>query len=365
MSLATATYSHSATAAVLSGGQWLPSYKPEAASTVTSTQQTVMRVEVPDFDLYFTTALRSLRTEDDYSEVIAEALIDPGVMAVLNLKNQPAGEGDSLQVREVALNFEVVAPRPRAHFVAASLYAMLGLAGHVQIVLPGMNLNLGVNFSMPLSESSRLLQGRQTYFGLMVIERATGLEFEVPEQITADDLNAVSFAYHAIVEREFVWLTNDVTVYMPAAEQYLTWARDPRSTQPNPFEFGPTPTSRTVFGQMVALGEEIVRVSDGVIQDLEKARRALTHLDGRMVPIRVRPLSRVGLYSLPNAPRLPESPWDEKIAACIALENQLNVRLATRYNELAASTLAGLTPAEADAVTTRPALDEDAHLIKE
>jgi hypothetical protein len=108
-----------------------------------------------------------------------------------------------------------------------------------------------------------------------------------------------------------------------------------------------------------------VLIEDGVIQNREEVKRELSRLDGHIVPVKIRPLSRKGRYRLPNAPRLPSAPWDEEIEAYINLEDQLNERLTARYNELAASTLAGLSSEEIEAVTAQPVLDENAHLISD
>jgi hypothetical protein len=298
--------------------------------------------------------------------VMVRAFVDKGVSARLTLMNEPVGDAtDSLQVREVSLNFDVSEHKPRAHFIAASLYAALGLGGPIKISIPEMGLDVGVRFDMPLQEISTLLQSRQTYFGLLVIERATGLELEIPEHITPEDMNAIAFTYHAIVEREFDWLANEVTAQMPATEQYLIWANNPRSTQVNEFSFGPTPASRSIFGQKVELGPETVFIKDGVIRDIEHVRGEFARLDGHMVSVVVRPLSRIGRFSLPLAPRLPSAPWGEKIGSLIALEDSLNERLAIRYHDLAASTLSDLSPEEVQSVTARPDLGEDAHLIND
>ena len=102
-----------------------------------------------------------------------------------------------------------------------------------------------------------------------------------------------------------------------------------------------------------------------MIENRDDLRRELAKNDGHIVPITIRPRGRQGRYVFTNAPRLPDAPWDEKIQSFINLEDKLNERLAARYHELAASTVADLTPEEIEAVTARPELDEDAHLIRD
>jgi hypothetical protein len=366
MSIAAATYSPPINAAILSGGQFL---RPSAStiSPVRPASQDLRRqAEVPDFNLHFGGTLINIENSIDYREVIIESSIAAGVSSILTLKNEPVkGAANYLRVKEVSLNLNVLEHRSRAHFITASLYAALSLAESVNISVPEVNLDVRVRFNIPLSEISKLLQQRQTYFGLLVIERATGLEFGIPEYIPGADLHAIAFAYHAIVAREFVWLANDVTVQMPVTEERLAWVNDPRNMKVSNFDFGPDPTSRTILGQTVALGDQTVLIEDGVIQNREEVKRELSRLDGHIVPVKIRPLSRKGRYRLPNAPRLPSAPWDEEIEAYINLEDQLNERLTARYNELAASTLAGLSSEEIEAVTAQPVLDENAHLISD
>lgn len=328
----------------------------------------MLQVGVPDFDLHFAASLVNLQTTADYSEVIAHAFIDHDVSARLTLKNEPAtGKHDPIQIKEVSLGFEVGAHRPRAHFFLDSLYAMLGLAPGVRVAIPEVGFDVGLRFDVPLPEISTLLQRRQLYFGLIVIERATGLEFEIPEDIPGDDIDSISFAYHAIVEREFRWVCNDVTLMMPATEESLTWIGGLPPAVPGGSAyrvmFGPAPKTRTIFGQTAALGDETLFLDDAVIQNREEVVAELSAKDGHIVPVRFRPLSRMGRYVLTRAPRLPDEPWDERIIGCINLEDTLNERLVARYHELATSSLAGLTPETAEAVTARPTLDEDAHLI--
>ena len=366
MSVATASFYPTVSADVVSGGRWMP---PARSAATPETQEPQLRIEALGFDLFFGAALSDMHLNDDYSVVTVEALIDPGLAAIVTLKTQVADDAGNLRIKEVSINFDVIEHRPRAHFLASSLYAVLPLAGPIRVVLPSMRVDITANFSTPLREVSKLLQSRQTYYGLMVIEQAAGLRLDVPEHITGEEMNSISFTYHAIVERTFYWLAKFITLPMPANEDTLAWLNNLKPTEPGgsiyKLQFGPTPEFRTVLGQTVALGPETVFIDDAVIQNREEVRRELSRLDGHTVPVTIRPVSGMGRYHLPQAPRLPDSPWDEKIGACIKLEDQLNERLADRYNELAASTLAGLTPEEIKVVTERPALGEDAHLIKD
>lgn len=369
MSVAAASYYPSVTADVVSGNSWLPPARSVTNRLVAESQNAMLLIEVPEFDFSFGTPLINLQTKEDYSVVKLEALLDPGLVVLLILRTQVADDAGNLQIKEVSISFDVTEHKPCTHFLAASLYAMLSLAGPIQVMIPGIGLDLTAHFKMPLREVSTLLQSRQAYYGLMVIERATGMRINIPEHISGDDMNSISFAYHAIVERTFDWLAKFITLPVPAREESLGWFTSLQSTVDGgsvyKLRFGPTSASRTILGQAVALGPEIVFIEDGVFQDRAEVLRELSQLDGHLVPVVVRPISGMGRYDLSHAPRLPDSPWDKKIEACIRLEDRLNELLANKYNELAASTVAGLAPEQIEIITARPTLHNDAHLIKE
>ena len=156
---------------------------------------------------------------------------------------------------------------------------------------------------------------------------------------------------------------------MAATDEMLTWFDNLESVDEDgrvyKLMFGPTPTTRSILGREISLGDQTVFINDGIIEEREVVRRELAQKDGHIVPIRVIPRSRKGRYVFANTPRLPETPWDEKVENFVSLENALDERLAASYHDLAASTVAELTPEEIKAVTARPELDEDAYLIRD
>jgi len=129
--------------------------------------------------------------------------------------------------------------------------------------------------------------------------------------------------------------------------------------------FGPSLVVRTILDRQVTLGDQIIFIDDATVENHDDIRQQLSEMDGRIVPITIRSKSRQARYVFSNAPRLPESPWDEKIDSFINVEDTLNVELAARYHTLAASTVADLTPKEIETVIARPELGEDAYLIRE
>lgn len=368
MSAVAATAQPSMTADIMSAGLWQPSKILTPSSAAPEAPDLRLRMSVPDFAMQFAAPMADIRTTKDYSEVVMEAFIDQGVTVRLTLTNEPAKDAyEPLQIREASLQFDVSQHGARAHFFGDSLYAMVALAGEVIITLPGAGLDIRLQFRMPLSEISNLLQRRQIYFGLIVIERATGLKFDIPEFIPGEDIDAISFSYHAIVARDFRWLCNYVAFMLPATQESLNRIKSLPTTEPGGDVYmitpDPRPRSRVILGKTVDLGVENLILDDAVIENRDEVLRELSLGDGHIVHVKFRPLSRKGRYILPAAPRLPDAPWDKSIVGCIELEDALNERLAARYNELAASALIGLPPEEIESLTARPTLDEDAHLI--
>jgi len=92
----------------------------------------------------------------------------------------------------------------------------------------------------------------------MVIEKATGMEFEIPEHETEEGRNAISFAYRAILEREFVWPTYEVTMPLLATDQSLAGSialeAQVRMDSTYAITLGPSPRTLTIFGQTVLPG---------------------------------------------------------------------------------------------------------------
>lgn len=362
VSVAEITYQPSFSAEVLSAAHFLPPLpKPQGS---------LLAIDIPSFGVHMQGEITDLDVGAGYREVIFESLVDAGVSTLLTLRSERSnGVGSDLQIKEASLSLRVNDHRPRTHFIADTLYAMLGLAGPVKVSIPDLNIDLGLHFTMPPSEVAAFLQKRQTYFGLMVIEKTTGLKFDIPPQISGEEMNSIAFAYHALVAGQFIWLVNDITQPTPANEEMLAWFNNLRPAEPNgctyTLQFGPSQEIRRIFGQNVSLGDQTVFIVDGLIEDRAFVRRELGKNDGQIVPIRIIPRSRKGRYVFTNTPRLPEIPWDKSVENFIQLEDALNERLAGRYHELAASTVAGLTPEEIEAVIARPELSEDAHLIKD
>jgi hypothetical protein len=226
---------------------------------------------------------------------------------------------------------------------------------------------MGITLDSPTEQSllkiSNLLRARQTAYRLMVIERATGKEFRITPDITEQGVIDIAFAYHAIVDRSFVWELNPGKVTAPATHEYL--AQLPQKEQSMRYEEHFARHDLTILDETVSLGSGTTIVEDFFIVDEDKVRQELAMNDGHTVEYVAGSLSGRAFWNYPEAPRLPDSPWDSKIQALIDLESELDTRLSERYNAFAASTLEGLTEEEKRAVTARPELDEEVFLMND
>lgn len=343
---------------------------PQHMPTLGHVGDLVLKIEIPAFGTKLLSSISNIQAKPDCREVVFESVVDTSVQAHLTLLSEFSnGTSSELQIRNASLRFQAIDHKARTHFITDTLYAMLGLGGAVKLEIPNLNINLGLNFSISNREISNFLQLRQIQFGLLVIGRACGLEFDIPPHLSGDDINSIALAYHAIVSRQFDWRVNEITQPTPATEEMLTWLDNLKPIDQGgavyKLMFGPSSSTRVVLGESVSLGQETILLDDAVIENLEVVRSELKKNDGHIVPIRIRPRSRKGRYIFANPPQLIERPWDKALQGFIALDEALDQALAMRYHWLASSTLSNLTDVEKTMVTTRPELSEDAHLLRD
>jgi hypothetical protein len=342
-----------------------PQYLPHLEHT-----NDFLAIDIPAFDTKLRAAISNMQTKRGYQEVIFESVVDNGVRAYLTLHSERSnGANSDLQIKSASLSFQVVDHKARTHFITDTLYAMLGLGGPVNLAIPGININLTLNFSITTQEISNFLQLRQLEFGLLVMEKAFALEFDVPPHISGEEINSIALAYHAIVRHQFEWRVNEIIQPTPATEETLAWFDNLKPIDQNgsvyKLMFGPSPTSRLILGKHISLGDETILLDDAVIENRETVHRELQKKDGHIVPIKIQPRSRKGRYIFANTPRLAAEDWDETLETFIAVDKLLDKKLANRYHKLAFSTISNLTDTELKTVTTRPEVSEDAHLIRD
>jgi hypothetical protein len=335
----------------------LPSSVPEAT----------LHLVVPEFDFRFLIPLEELSKHIAPNKVNVRFAVDAGLTLTLALTGKPVEGGAMFEPEEGTLNFELANEKaPRAQFVGVTLMAMLGLAKEVTLSVPEIELNLGMRFNIPLREISAMLLSRQLNHALMVIQRATGRQFEVlPTSLfDKEERDSMAFIYHAIVDRSFIWpLIHPIGATIIISEDVLT--RFPADGKTFKY-LGPLGTmSKSILGESISIGDGQIHIADAVFHDPVAAKREITNSQSGMATVGVESLSGQAKFDFPNAPRLPDAPWDLKLQSLIDLEPKLDACLAEAYHALATATLAELSEDEKALVTSRPELDEDARLMND
>ncbi len=284
-------------------------------------------------------------TSDSFT---AEFSVDANVKFILDLKGKRIEGEDKFQSGQYYLGFRITKPTPRAHFIAATLMAVFALAGAMEI--PELS-DSPLIFDLPLIEISNLLHRRQTAYRLMVIEQATEKQILLPSTTTSAVNDAITLVYRAIVDRSFVWPSGEAETFIYATEESRL-ALLTSDNAPSIYRGGIKTFSETILGQTISLGRASVTIPDAIIRDLDKVKRELAQADGQPINVVIQSLSGQVEYEFPDAPRLPDAPWDSKVQTFIDMEAQLDAALIQQYHALAAATLEGLTEEEKAEITT-------------
>jgi hypothetical protein len=161
--------------------------------------------DFPEFDYSFTAPLIDLTFTPDSRQVVARAAIDESVTMVWKLSGEPAPEGGKMLLKDAAFDFEMESGRPRAEFVADTVKVLLYLAGPMRLRVPGVRFDGELNFKAPLKEASDLLAHRHAAYRLMLIGGAFNQVIPVPPALSDQDMQDISFALQAVVDRSFTW----------------------------------------------------------------------------------------------------------------------------------------------------------------
>lgn len=315
-----------------------------------------LQISISDFDGILALPLIDVDSKMESGVVSLRTAIDKDSALILTLSGELFKEEDRFEIQHVGLSMETTTKLARCDFTLATIRAMLSLSEHVYFQIAEIQLDLGLKFTAPLLDTSKMLRRRQIAYRIMVIERATGYEFELPPDISGEEVENIALVYHAITEGSFDWPVDKVTVFLPATEEWLD-----RLTSVNKltsFTLGPDPIVKSLFGKEISLGEGTVTLHDKFIEDIDKIRQELARNDGHVVTAIIRSRIGHGTYDLRGAPRLPEKPWDETIQGLIDLESKLDTALTNLYHALAASTLEGLNEKEKTEITKRSDIGE-------
>jgi hypothetical protein len=323
--------------------------QPVAAAT--------LRITVSDFNLRWTAPLVRSESTIESEKAVLKFALDEGVSLVLRLTGRLIDDETRFQPERGQIETEQEnACDVRAQFVGSTLIAAFGLASEVRFEIPELGLSLQQHYDLPLPLVSHLLGTRQSTFGLMVIERATGKRFSLPSSFIEEDVMAIALAQRAIVLRSFVRHVGRFRVNVPAKKEF---SGIPQEIEPSRFQFPLNDEEVRILDQSISLGTGQVTIEKAVIENVEELRLESAKDDGHEIKVYLRSLTGEVQLDFPKAPLLPSNPWDDKIEILISLEEQLGARLANRINAVAARTLAGLTDEEKAEATERTEIELD------
>lgn len=320
-----------------------------------------IEISVPDFGGSFRLELTDFDdSEIESGRVVVRAAIDTTATMVLTMFGESDGEG--FHTKQFSFGFESSEKTAESDFRLSTLRAVLSLASQTRLVAPGLGLDHWFRLNESLRDISEMLKLRQTMYRTMVIERATGQRFSVPSFIHGEDMEAITFLYHAIVDRSFGWPFEGALTVLYEANKDLATRFECLNNSPD-FSYDLS-HEKYLLGVEILLGEGTITIIDKHIDDFDRVLEELKGDDRRIVSVIVR--SRIGLahYSMPNAPRLDSKPWNQELQVLIDIEGQLDAVLVERYNALAAASLADLTEDEKAEITERPQIGE-AFLIED
>ncbi|MGH9939151.1 MAG: hypothetical protein ACREAM_23160 [Blastocatellia bacterium] len=310
-----------------------------------------------EFDYSLSAPLVERSSTIDFRWTTIKAAVDEDVLLVCRLKGSRIAGGAKVRSEELAINFEIKSASPRARFVAATLQAMLGLSGTVRLCIPALHLDAPLQFSAPLDKLARLIHSRWMSYQLMVINRACGMGISEPAQLSREEQDRISFAYDAIVERGAERHFYQGVFSLRADEQTRSLVDAGNSFT---HRFVIDHFYHEVLGHQLNLGSAVAIASNAVFVNRDEALRELERLDGREFKALIRVMDGVLKYEFADAPRLPATAWDERIAGLVEMEKPLDELHFDAVNNLAAATLAGMTEEEMDLYTQPLHLDEEA-----
>lgn len=315
-----------------------------------------LEIEVPDFQINISLPLTEVDRDFDFQSVLLRLAVDSQSIITFKLSGELSKPNGSFQIRQVGFGFETSSRLATSDFALASMWSSLALADQVHLRVRDLDFKLSLKFDEPLLEISEMLRRRHIAYRVMVIERAAGLTFHLPLELSGEQVEEIALIYHAIVDRIFDWPIEEITAFPPATEE--RFKQFVRSNQFDSFTLGPDPFVRRLFGKEISLGEGTVTLFNKRIDNFSDVLAELARNDNHLVPVVIRSLSGRGRYQFPQAPPLLNTVWDATTQRLIDLEEQLDSRLIQRYNALASETLAGLTADEKAEITARPETGE-------
>jgi hypothetical protein len=290
----------------------------------------------PKFGYSLPVVIKSIRLQlADTERLVLQIELDEGIVLKWVIKG-PVENGKEV-VFERTWEIACDSPQPRAHFVASTVQALLLLDQQAELGAPELQFFESIHIPDSLNKVSAFLQHRQLAYRLMVIEKAFNQEFSIPQFMPRAERSTVDFVYRALTDRSFAWpFWQEPYPFLvtEAARKLLLELNGAGS-----FRFETDCFQQGLLGQILNLGEAKVTVQNAALVNPDEVKRELQQLDGHSFEVLIKSLSGAANYEFLEAPRLSDSPWDERTKQLLKLEDKLDEQFFEAVNQLAAASL--------------------------
>jgi hypothetical protein len=307
----------------------------------------------PIFDYSLPVIVESTRSFEE-RRLTLRIELDEGATFEWQTIGKPTEKGTKV-IFEGSAGINLVSPRPRAHYIAATIQSLLMMDESASLRVDGLGFSGGVHFASSPKIVSDFLRRRQIAYRLMVIEKAFKDDFSVPPRISNEDVADIDFVYRAVVDRAFAWTFYQDSFPFSANDRVSELLVGMDGKQPFWFEIDCL--QQVLLGRTLNLGQAKLTVQNAALVNPDEVERDLQKLDGHSFEVFIRSLSGLADYQFLDAPSLSDDAWDKLVGEMIELDEKLVNNLFKDVNNLAAGSLADLTEEEKLEVTIRPQFD--------
>lgn len=321
-------------------------------------QKILPRFEIEFFDFDYKFAFDIVEIEGDLSsgEIVLYLKFSGNIIQITLSGEWCDNEG--LHINDYGFGIEKSGKTPIDVFLINTLWAMLNLSAKVKINIPDFKQEATMSFDMNVNEISEFLQTGQIAYRLMVIEKTFKIKLPFPKFVDGKEVENIAFCYHAVVEREFDWLCNNLTFFPLSTNEYADLL--PPTNSSFPLTFPTQDENRYIFGHLLNLKQLIVEVAQAIVVNYEEARQKMLALSGESVEVIIKSVTGKMRYKTINTPTLPKNAFSREIQKLIDLEEQLDSVCFEKYLDSFSNAFEDLTDEQVQAVTERPILEEEA-----
>ncbi|HRI04063.1 MAG TPA: hypothetical protein PLL77_09995 [Pyrinomonadaceae bacterium] len=248
---------------------------------------------------------------------------------------------------------------PLANFVTSNLWLMVGLASKVTIQIPMMEgYHFSLSYKTPLDQLKSIFAERQLAEKALIVESTFGVDLHFPKKhISADDVEALSFAFSAVTTDSFEWMAREITVFPPALAEFAWMVPD--TPIPIPIHFPTQDVLKTIFGKQIDLKQFVIHIRKALIVNHSEAREHMNRRDGSPVKLVLRPVDGKLHYQRFSSPRCQLAEIGPRLGRLLRAGPDLEKRLAAKYTESFVAIYQGVDKSTLDGLLERPTRMEE------